>query len=329
MKIVSQNIENLENFKDHKLYSKYINLFARYKFDNFKKAKRCGECGNYLIFGKYVNIETGEMTKKLELGNFCHNRWCPYCAYMKVRKLAKEAKSILSQIESNHKNVSYIFLTLTIKNPPLNKLREAAELMSKAFNNMFKKENLYSRHILGYLRAIEFMGDNTPKGEAHPHYHCIIAVDNSYFNGRNYLNQKAWTELWQKYLKVDYTPIVDVRKITAKNEKWSESDSAVFETIKYSVAPQIFKKLSDEEFLELDKQTFRLRQYNKGGVFKEYKPIETEDDLLCELVDLIYYSWQNEDYENKPDIIASLPRYLQKEVMKLATRIRTEKIMPA
>lgn len=47
----------------------------------------------------------------------------------------------------------------------------------------------------------------------HPHFHVLIAVNKSYFTSRDYLSQARWTAAWQQALQVDYTPIVDVRRI--------------------------------------------------------------------------------------------------------------------
>ncbi len=38
--------------------------------------------------------------------------------------------------------------------------------------------------------------------------------------------------MWRKALRVDYTPVVDVRRIKSKNENFSDIDSAIIETVK-------------------------------------------------------------------------------------------------
>lgn len=308
---------NLDDFTKYKILSMKTKLAKRYATINETKAKRIYECGTYLSFIRSKNKETNEIHYHLKAANFCGNRFCLYCAWLKARKLALELKSICSQVEQKSTTkVSYIFLTLTIKNPPLNELNSVVKKMSQSFNDMFKKEGLLKRHILGYLRAVEFLGDNTPSGKAHPHFHCILAVDTNYYKGDNYISQKEWVRLWQKYLKVDYAPVVDVRKIRSKNKKWLELDSAIYEVAKYSVAPQYIIKLSQADFEMLDKQTRGLRQYNKGGAFRNVKPLDNDnyDELESwEVIDALYASW---NFNNKKYSVEKLKANLSFKNLK-------------
>lgn len=288
--------EKLENFNKHKKLSVKVNLEQRYKH-NKKKAEVCGECGSFLSFDLWRNKETNDEKRTLESANFCKVKWCPMCAWRKTRKLAGEIKSTLEQIEAQYK-VRYLFLTLTIKNPPLTELRNTIKYMSNAFK-LLTKNKLFKKNVLGYIRAIEYLGDETKSGEAHPHYHIILAVNATSYFGGNYISQAKWTELWKQALKADYTPIVDIRTIRAKNEKWKDSDSAIFETLKYCVAPLELVKLSQENFKELDKQTKGARQYNKGGLIKTIKPLPnaTLDPELWEYMKTEYFNFVNGEYK--------------------------------
>lgn len=287
-------------FKEHKKLSLELDLQSKYhQLDKYKKAQRCGKCGNWLKFEVYGNKETGEVKKQLSEARFCQVKWCPMCAWLRARKLANELKSVLQQIE-DQRQVAYLFLTLTIKNPPLTELRDTLQLMSQAFNNL-TKEDIFKRAIKGYVRAFEFLGDSTKEGEAHPHIHAILVVDkNNYFKKSKdfYISQEQWAELWQKHLKADYTPIIHITKIKAKNEKWQESDSAVYETIKYCAKPLEVKKLSIENFKLLEKETKGIRQYNKGGLIKTIKP-RLEDEISSEVWELIeqeFWQWSKGEY---------------------------------
>lgn len=287
---------DLKDYTKHKRMAERTDLYSLYIDTNEKKAIRADKCGNFMVFSQYRSQDTTKVKNKLEMANFCKNRFCPFCAFLKSRKLVVEFKNILQQIEQNSKSkVTYLFLTLTIKNCPLNELRETLNKMSKAFNNMFKKEKLLDRHILGYLRAVEFFGDNTPKGEAHPHFHTLLVVDSSYFMGKYYISKFKWADMWRKYLGIPKNEpcIVDIRRIKAKNTEWLETDSAVFEVIKYSVAPAVLWNLTKDEFLELDKQVKGIRQYNRGGLCKTIKPLENEEEDLTawEFLREVYLSW--------------------------------------
>lgn len=287
-------------FKEHKLLSMDLDLLSKYhKLDKCKKAQRCGKCGNWLKFEVYANKETGETRKRLSEARFCQVKWCPMCAWLRARKLANELKSVLQQIE-DQRQVAYLFLTLTIKNPPLSELRDTLQLMSQAFNNL-TKEDIFKRAIKGYVRAFEFLGDSTKQGEAHPHIHAILVVDkNNYFKKSKdfYIKHEQWAELWKKHIKSDYTPIIHITKIKSKNENWQESDSAVYETIKYCAKPLEVKKLSTDNFKLLEIQTKNIRQYNKGGLIKTIKP-RKDDEISQEVWKLIEkecFKWSRGEY---------------------------------
>lgn len=209
---------------------------------------------------------------------------------IKQRKLANETRSILKQVEAL-RPVKYVFLTLTVKNPPLTELNSTLKTMNKAFTLLAKSEE-FSSVVLGYIRALEALGGITSAGEAHPHYHCLLVVKPSYFKDK-YISQARWSELWRRSLKVDYTPIVDVRRIRQKSAEWSEVDSAIFETLKYLAKPQDIKRLSQEDFEELDRQMRNAKQYTRGGVLKDIKP-EKDDGFSPEEWELIgreFYQW--------------------------------------
>ena len=323
MEIIPEIKENVKEIKEFKLKSLRQKLGQRFylqaldvlKQDTeesyekskklFRKSRNADECGSFLEFSICENVETLEKKGKLKKADFCKIKWCHTCSCLKSKKVVRELRSICQQIENSYKDkkLTYLFLTLALKNPPLNELRSTIEKMSLAFKEMFKKEKLYDKHILGYFRSIEFLGDKTMPGYAHPHFHVILVVDSGYF-GNYYISQQKWIDMWQKYLKVDYKPTAHVQRIKANSKKKMEAkDSAVYEVAKYSVSPATFLRLSQKDFEMLDKETKGVRQYNKGGVFKDFKPIEEEDDLdnteLWREIDKIYFYWRQEldEYE--------------------------------
>ena len=293
--------EEFLKFKEHKILSKDLDLQSKYQnLDKHTKAQRCDKCGNWLKFNLYQNKETGEMKKKLKEARFCKVKFCPMCAWLRARKLANELKSVLQQIEEQ-RQVAYLFLTLTIKNPPLAELRDTLQQMSQAFKRLSERDE-FKKAIKGYVRAFEFLGDETKEGEAHPHIHAILIVDkNNYFSSKYYIKQEKWTELWKKSLKADYTPIVHITKIKAKNEKWKEIDSAVFETIKYCAKPLEVAKLSIDNFKLLESETRNIRQYNKGGLIKSTKP-RKDDEISSEFWELMeqeFFKWTDGEYQKR------------------------------
>ena len=282
----------LKKWTKSRLKADSVDLAKRYReAGDPKKAKRCDECGTFLELGDYQHKETSERRQGVKSANLCNTRLCSMCAMNKQRKLLNELKSILKQIEAS-RPVKYIFLTLTVKNPPITKLKDTLKAMNKAFKLLTKSEE-FSSSVLGYIRALEVLGGSTQEGEAHPHFHCLLVVKPSYFKGNKYISQARWSELWQRSLKVDYMPVVDVRRIRQKSAEWSDIDSALCETLKYLAKPQDIQRLSQADFEELDRQMRNAKQYTRGGLLKEIAPLKDDgfNPEEWELIGREFYRW--------------------------------------
>lgn len=177
------------------------------------------------------------------------------------------------------------------------------DLISKSFNNMFRGNKKVKKICKGYFRGIEVTynkNDNT----YHPHIHCIIVVDKGYFSWRNeyYIKTEEWASIWQYYLKVDYTPIVDVRKVKSKNY----NNNGVIEISKYSGVAEISKytvkskdiiitrnngdvneELTDNNIYILHFVLKGKRLVTFGGIMKELHKKLNLEDMNSDNVDLI------------------------------------------
>ena len=263
-----------------------------------KKAKRCEECGTLPLFELWEHLMTAERRRKLKGANFCKVRWCPTCAWLKSRKYAGEVRSILTQLESL-RPVRYVFLTLTMKNVPLTELKDALKTMNRAFKLLALSPE-FKGVVLGYVRALEALGGNTPAGEAHPHFHVLLVVKPEYFS-KGYITQARWSELWQRCLRADYVPVVDVRKVKPKCEGRTARDSGIFETVKYIAKPQDIGSLCQSDFEELDRQMKGIKQYTQGGILKDFEPKKDEGFSPEEwkLLGIEFYEWAGNEYRLK------------------------------
>ena len=243
------------------------------KFDR-NKFERVMSCAKVLILKKLEHTQTKE--QKLEIDHFttCQIRFCAVCVWRRQMKFAKLTYQMLEKIKQLMK-VRYIFLTLTIKNPPFGDLKETIKHMQAAFKRMVKTAQ-WQRSILGYCRVFEITKPKCAKeqGNIHPHFHVLLAVKSSYFSGSDgkYLTKDDYADMWQKALRTDYTPICDVRIIKPKTKDGKtvkDIPAAIAELIKYPMKDTDLKALSLEEFKSLDQQMRRVRAINYGGILKE------------------------------------------------------------
>lgn len=188
----------------------------------------------------------------------------------------------LPQITEQYPKARWLFLTLTVKNPPIGELRDTLAHMNKAWQRLIQRKALGD--IQGWIRTTEVTKPDD-SGYCHPHFHVLLMVKPSYFS-RGYIKQSKWVELWQSCLQVGYEPNVDVR--TVKHRKPAEGEDAdqvraaalhkaVQETLKYSTKPA--DMVSDEAwFLELTRQTHKLRFMASGGALKDVLKVDQESD---------------------------------------------------
>ncbi len=306
LEIVPNQILEETKFTEHKLQTndiifKFLDTGFKTEFEKIK------QCGNYLEFIFKEHQITKDTKKKLAGANFCKNRFCPVCSWRRVRNITGQLKDAFSVIQEKEK-VATLFLTLTVSNPDVKDLKSTIAKMNKAFKNMSDTKP-FKNAVLGYFKSIEILGDKTPKGQAHPHFHILLVVKENYFKKSDYINKSEWTEMWKKALRVDYTPVVYVSRIKSKDENFSDIDSAIAETVKYSVKHTELFKRSNEDFYYLYTQTKGMRFISAGGILKEHlNLIKIDEDLInlkkenealwIEICRLIY-TWQNGDYQLK------------------------------
>lgn len=293
------DFEYLSEHSKHKLKSLQNTNFHQFLRESVKE--RVKKCGSFLAFKLYQNLKnTEEFKRTLNGANFCKNRFCITCAWRKSKKLQSQTYATIRYLEEqNHKKYEFLFLTLTVPNPPMTELNSTVKVMSKAFKKLQQREE-WKRAVKGFIRAIEFLGDNTKEGEAHPHYHCLLMVEKRYFKGENYISQKRFRELWSECYGY---PDLQVRIEKIKTKKKADGTvlpaiiCACYETIKYSMDLTDMNRLSDDDLQELMRQTRGIRQYNRGGLLKNLVEDLTEiDEEVWKYLREEFYKWSHDHY---------------------------------
>ena len=246
-------------------------------------AHKVSECGNYLTFGRYEKAGL-----KLHRGNFCKDRLCPNCNWRRsLRTFSKLTKIIKSKefIETKYKT---LFLTLTVENCEITELHKTIDNLLYAFDKFLKIKEI-KKINKGYFRALEVTFNSETK-TFHPHLHCIICINSSYFTDKDYyLSQKKLTELWKQALNVSYTPIIDVRKI--------KNLGGVAEVSKYAVKvnDELLDNINIETLFHLRLELHKRRLVGFGGIFRKLASqldigLESDDfvnDLNVEADDIL------------------------------------------
>jgi len=244
-------------------------------------AERIGECSEWLMYALKSNDE-GAIRLKLRDARFCRVRHCLVCQWRRSLMWRARFFKALPEIQVKYPTGRWIFLTLTIKNCELSDLKKTLTWMNNAWSKLTRRKEFPA---LGFIKSVEVT--RGWDGAAHPHFHCLMLVPASYFSGQKYITQAEWVTLWQSCLKVDYTPIVDIRTVKGKKGTSNATGDAskdvmaraVCETLKYSVKPDDL--LADPKWLdELTKQLQKTKAISLGGCLKEFFSEDDPEDLI-------------------------------------------------
>lgn len=284
-----------------------------------KKAERLQSCGVHLWFNIFSDGNGGEKMK-IKHAESCRVRLCPLCTWRRSIKIHTHMRKILEHMQEENK-YQYILVTLTVPNVPGDKLNDKLDELMKAWNRL-QTYKRYKTAVKGWYRGLEishnvqkwqgkwvktksgkqrfvmFFDENGNKipnpfyDTYHPHFHCIMAVNKSYFDDKQYIPQAEWLEMWRKATRDNSITQVDVRKVKPKKgADPTDIIGAVCEVTKYTVknGDYILPKdwnmtLSSVEVL--DKALANRRLVAFGGVMKEWhKKLNLDDEVDGDLIE--------------------------------------------
>ena len=236
---------------------------------------------------------TRDLTKKkLYRGNFCGNRFCPMCSWRKAKKDAAKIAVMMQHIKGQGKE--FLFLTLTAPNVTGDKLRDEIGKFNAAFARLMKRKDV-APIIKGYVRKLE-VTYSKERGDFHPHFHCVLAVNKSYFTDKTYIARDKWLALWREAMRDDTITQVDIRRMKENGGK------ELFEVATYSakhadlehsqeVFDVFYKALSGRQILTYNGLFKEAAKLYKGGELDHLKQI---DDTPYEI--LLLFNWGFGEY---------------------------------
>lgn len=240
----------------------------------------------------------------LRSSHLCNRRLCPFCEWRRTRVWRSRLIAGLNAFSAAKPNWSGVFLTLTVKNCPITELRSTIADMHSALGRLSKVSAWPTSY---WMRRTEVTvqllpGEPSPfdkgataedpptlKGgriqSVHPHLHCLLLVRPSYWS-RDYIKQLRWQQEWQMAARLDYVPVVDVRRAKAKatDEHFHgvAPVSAIVEAAKYASKATDLLALGDQ-LPEFHHQMKGLRLYGVSKDLQQYvKAAEVSADELLD-----------------------------------------------
>ena len=215
--------------------------------------------------GTYIGIQdTGEGAAIVE-ANFCKQRLCPSCSWRRSIKIYGATSRILDHIDATEgKAVKYLFLTLTVRNVPLERLSETIDHMAEAYHRMTMNK-AWKRRVLGAMRTLE-VTINPETHEAHPHYHLILAVPRSYATkgDKLYWTHEDWQAQWQQAARLDYAPQVSIERVKGRKAGVAEVSKYMAKDTDYLIDSQQAQMGTEEAEALTDYLVSQLTAQLKG-----------------------------------------------------------------
>jgi hypothetical protein len=172
-------------------------------------SERMGACCGLWAVGITASGRRG-----IASSSFCHVKFCPSCAARRAARMARRFAPAIRKAEREGHRVR--FLTLTVRNVPLDGLRQAVKGLFAEWTKM-RRQKLFDG-LAGSLAALDIT-INKDTGEAHPHLHILLV-------GGGFIPQSEIAEAWS--LLTGGSFMVDIR---ATNEE------RLKELLKYQIKP--------------------------------------------------------------------------------------------
>jgi len=253
----------------HKKHSETVANYYSSDREFISKGEKVTYCSDLLDFRLTPDPEDGAYKLKLDSARFCRQRHCPICQWRRSLRWKAKAYQAIPQVTVDYPKHRWLFVTLTLKNCQINELRDTLTWVNESFKRLTKLKEFPA---IGWIKSVEVTRGKD--GSAHPHIHALLLVPPSYFH-KDYLSQQRWCELWQKCLRVDYKPILDIQAIKRT------PNFIIPEILKYQCKESDL--VADRDwFLELTRQLKGTRAIAVGGVLRPYmKDLEQDpDDLI-------------------------------------------------
>jgi plasmid rolling circle replication initiator protein Rep len=235
-------------------------LYSEADVDSY--STRINRCAQILLFGSPLDVQ-GQRKIRLKSAFFCRVRNCPVCQWRRSLMWKARLGQALPLIERDYPKIRWLHLTLTVRNCLITDLRDTLKSMNSAWQRLTQLKKFPA---IGFFKSLEVTRGKD--GSAHPHFHILLMVPNSYFQGANYIKQDKWIQMWKKALRIDYDPGAHIQAIKVLGNNDNILD-AVKEVAKYTVKGDDL--IVDNEWLaEYTKQVHKTRAISLGGILKTY-----------------------------------------------------------
>lgn len=257
--ILTKISQQVNKFSEKKQNSIFLSnkLIHSGSFALRKRGYKMAECSTDLIFNFCAACGETHITKT----NLCRDRLCPICSWRLSLKRYAGMLQLMQKIDIN--NYDTAFLTLTVKNCKMYKLSETISAMQHAFSVLTRRKIFCN--VVGFAKSVE-VTYNSEKQTAHPHIHILLLMKKMTYSN---LIINDFKQAWKDILKLDYSPVVDIREIVCGEQ--GDITAAVLETFKYAIKDTTLAEMPMKDFRAFAEQFAGIRLISFGGILKDVK----------------------------------------------------------
>ena len=228
----------LGKFTKHRRYNTPICKNLAMDADTVDIAREIGNCA--LTLGVDVT-QTPQSAPEAQLraAHVCNKRVCPFCEWRRSRAWRKRFFEGLPKFHEDFPTHKPVFLTLTVKNCRIEDLRTTIADMHASWKRMTKLSMFPTKFWFRRTEVVIQGGGIPNMGSVmvHPHIHVLLMVPAGYFS-HGYIKQTEWQKSWQMSARLDYSPVIDVRRakssFSSGGQVLSPTQSGALEASKYA-----------------------------------------------------------------------------------------------
>lgn len=193
---------------------------------------------------------------------YCNHAHCPLCQKRRAKKQRRKFHQLLNQ---NPELLigKWLFLTLTVRDCTVDDLPETVNMMVGGVERLSRRK-FWKENVIGGIRFLEVTENEGDKEFVHPHFHCLLLVRPSMFEGNHYVSTAKWRKEWQNALQTYYEPRVNVRRLKGNRD---EMRSEIVKRIGYSMKARE-KILDRRRFLIITDQMRNRNRIQSFGIIR-------------------------------------------------------------
>ena len=219
-----------------------------------RRAERMANCESYTSGMLCPKCHTFHTVK----ASLCRDRLCPNCGWALSRRRAAAVLQAVEDIGS-WEPIEVIHVVLTLKHENDMNPAEQIDDLQAAISRLMRRKRM-KENTIGSVRSVEI---KKGKNGFHPHIHMLMIVNADYFH--NPIKQRELVTMWREAARMDYNPIVWIKKAYDGKNAGKDLKDAIYECVKYTIKTSEWKTMKTNDLVRAASAIFKRRLFTISG----------------------------------------------------------------